>query len=119
VNDDSSNGLWMSTNGGALQVTGAGVDMQGTDDLNFKDTTIKTGGYGIIDVAWKSEKEAWAVGGGGTMYRSTDGGTTFNYNDSADDIPGNLYSVKFFEGKDGKKKGFVLGSEGVLLRYAV
>ena len=41
-----------------------------------------------------------------------DGGKSFKFDDSADDIPGNLYSVKFFE-----KTGFVLGSDGVLLRY--
>lgn len=67
---------------------------------------------GLIDVAWKDDKEVWAVGGGGVMYVSKDGGQTFTFNGAADDIPGNLYRVKFFG-----NRGFVLGSEGVLLKY--
>ena len=42
-----------------------------------------------------------------------DGGKTFKFDNSADDIPGNLYSVKF--NSDGT--GFALGSDGALLRY--
>jgi len=64
-----------------------------------------------LGVGWKDEKEVWAVGGGGSMFVSKDGGKTFTFNKSADNIPGNLYKVKFFG-----DKGFVLGSEGVLLR---
>lgn len=48
---------------------------------------------GIIDVVWKDENEVWAVGGGGSMFVSRDGGKTFTFNKSADDIPGNLYKV--------------------------
>ena len=47
------------------------------------------------------------------MYRSTDGGKTFKFDASADRIPGNLYTVKFFD----DKTGFALGSDGVLMRY--
>lgn len=54
------------------------------------------GTAGIIDVTWKDEKEVWAVGGGGSMFVSKDGGKTFTFNKSADDIPGNLYKVRRF-----------------------
>jgi photosystem II stability/assembly factor-like uncharacterized protein len=37
-------------------------------------TNKQTGGYGIIDVAWKDDKETWAVGGGGNLWVSVDGG---------------------------------------------
>jgi photosystem II stability/assembly factor-like uncharacterized protein len=47
-------------------------------------------------VTWKDEKEVWAVGGGGSMFVSKDGGKTFTFNKSADDIPGNLYKVRRF-----------------------
>jgi len=67
----------------------------------------------LIDVAWRNNDEVWVVGGGGVMYVSKDGGKTFQFNSAADDIPGNLYRVKFF----GDNKGFVLGSDGVLLKY--
>lgn len=108
-------------------------------------------------MTWKDEKEVWAVGGGGSMFVSKDGGKTFTFNKSADDIPGNLYKVRHFsrvvwcvasalapstvvglvwfmwvfwradvsclrvsttsQVKFFGDKGFVLGSEGILLRY--
>ena len=47
------------------------------------------------------------------MYRSVDGGKSFKFDARADRIPGNLYTVKFFD----DKTGFALGSDGVLMRY--
>ena len=79
----------------------------------FEPSKINSGGYGIIDVYWKDDKTVWAVGGSGIIFESTDGGKTFKFNSDAKDIPGNLYRVKFF----GDNKGFVLGSDGVLLKY--
>merc|ERR1711990_740898 len=79
----------------------------------FSGVKVDSGGYGILDCDYRTPQEAWAVGGGGTMYRSTDGGKTFKFDASADRIPGNLYTVKFFD----DKTGFALGSDGVLMRY--
>ena len=84
-----------------------------TENL-YKPSQINTSGYGIIDVTWQDSKTVWAVGGSGIIFQSKDGGNTFKFNDNAKDIPGNLYRVKFF----GNKQGFVLGSDGVLLRYS-
>jgi hypothetical protein len=138
--DDVSKGVWMTLNGGLLQITSSDPKLD-DDTFTFSDVKIRTGGYGkkapapptlpqshhaltrpaslpplpvtgIIDVNWKDDKEVWAVGGAGTMYVSKDGGKTFQFNKSADDIPGNLYKIKFFG-----DKGFVLGSEGVVLKY--
>lgn len=111
INKDLKKGLWMTLNGGVLQFSSPKFDLN-EQTPEFEQVQIKTGGYGIIDLGWKNAQEIWAVGGGGTMYVSKDGGKSFKFDDSADDIPGNLYSVKFFE-----KTGFVLGSDGVLLRY--
>merc|ERR1711977_349136 len=72
----------------------------------FSGVKVDSGGYGILDCDYRTPQEAWAVGGGGTMYRSTDGGKTFKFDASADRIPGNLYTVKFFD----DKTGFALGS---------
>ena len=131
----------MSLNGGLLQIAKGG-DLT-VDTPDFQSVPIKTGGYGIIgerertthhphdtsfvpgctsltrhhrrlaDLGWKGSDEIWAVGGGGTMYASKDGGKSFKFDNSADDIPGNLYQVKF-----ANNNGFVLGSDGVLLRYS-
>jgi len=111
IKDKLKNGLWMTLNGGLLQFSGPKFDLN-EETPQFEQVQIKTGGYGIIDLAWRNDNEIWAVGGGGTMYVSQDGGKTFKFDNSADDIPGNLYQIKFFE-----KSGFVLGSDGVLLRY--
>eukprot|EP01031_Cornospumella_fuschlensis_P026538 gene26538-32074_t len=114
VQNDASKGLWMTLNGGALQLTPPNPDLNQVDiEKIFQPSKINTGGYGIIDVAWRSDKEVWAVGGSGVIFLSNDGGKSFKFKDDAKDIPGNLYRVKFF----GQNKGFALGSEGVLLKY--
>jgi photosystem II stability/assembly factor-like uncharacterized protein len=113
IQDDVSKGLWMTLNGGLLQFSGQKFDLN-DETPEFEQVAIKTGGYGIIDLGWKDATEVWAVGGGGTMYVSRDGGKTFKFDNSADDIPGNLYQVKFFD----DKTGFVLGSDGAFLRYS-
>lgn len=103
----------MSLNGGLLSVSEPKVKLDSDDEFPFKDSKIRSGGYGILDVTWKDDEEVWAVGGGGSMFVSKDGGKSFVFNKSADNIPGNLYKVKFFA----NGQGYVLGSEGVLLRY--
>lgn len=114
IGDDVKNGVWMTLNGGALLKTGPDPDLSRVDtETLFKPSKINTSGYGIIDVTFKDEKNAWAVGGSGIIFESKDGGETFKFNDNAKDIPGNLYRVKFF----GKNAGYALGSDGVLLRY--
>jgi len=49
------------------------------------------------------------------MYVSNDGGKNFSFDKSANNIPGNLYNVKFF--KEFGNNGFALGSNGLLLKY--
>ena len=44
---------------------------------------------------------------------SKDAGKSFKFDGSADKIPGNLYTIKFFS----ENTGFALGSDGVLMRY--
>lgn len=114
VQGNIKNGVWMTLNGGKLLVSPKSVDLQ-SEDLNFKEANIKTGGYGITDVAWRSPNEVWAVGGSNTMYVSMDGGNAFSFDKSANKIPGNLYNVKFFEQFD--NAGWALGSSGLLLKY--
>lgn len=114
VEGDIKKGLWMTLNGGKLLVSPKEADFT-SDDLEFNEANIKTGGYGITDVAWRTPNEVWAVGGSNTMYQSTDGGKTFGFDKSANNIPGNLYNVKFFKQFD--NAGWALGSNGLLLRY--
>jgi len=114
IGNDVKNGLWMTLNGGALLTTKENPDLTQIDlETLFEPTKINSGGYGIIDVTWRTPQDVWAVGGSGIIFQSQDGGKTFKFNDDAKDIPGNLYRIKFF----GENKGWALGSNGVLLRY--
>jgi len=106
-------GVWATLNGGKLLVSQSRVGGEAEVE-DFVEANIKTGGYGITDVAWRTQSEVWAVGGSNTIYKSVDGGKNFVFDNSANNVPGNLYNVKFFE--DGK--GFTLGSNGVLLKFA-
>lgn len=47
----AADGLWMTLNGGVMQRTPEKPDAN--TDAKFTDVPIKSGGYGIIDVAWK------------------------------------------------------------------
>eukprot|EP00980_Cylindrotheca_fusiformis_P030401 scaffold24768_cov215-Cylindrotheca_fusiformis.AAC.2 len=114
VEGDINKGVWMTLNGGKLLICDDSPTLS-ADTFDFKEANIKTGGYGITDVAWRNKDEVWAVGGSNTMYVSNDGGKNFSFDKSANDIPGNLYNVKFF--KEFGNKGFALGSNGLLLRY--
>lgn len=114
VRGDIKNGLWMTLNGGKLLTSPPGVDLLG-EEFPFAEANIKTGGYGITDVAWRDDNEVWAVGGSNTMYVSKDNGKNFVFDKSANDIPGNLYNVKFFP--EFGNAGWALGSSGLLLKY--
>ena len=58
--------------------------------------------------------KAFAVGGGGTIFQSTNNGNNWIKDKAADDLPSNLYTIKFFG-----DTGYILGSNGVLLRASV
>jgi len=113
VRGDIKNGVWMTLNGGKLLVSEK-ADLS-SEEFPFNEAAIKTGGYGITDVAWRNDNEVWAVGGSNTMFYSTDNGKNFSFDKSANDIPGNLYNVKFFP--EFGNAGWALGSGGLLLKY--
>lgn len=96
----------MVRGGGLFVSKGTGV----TED--FDEQKIPSRGFGILDVGYRSKDEAWAAGGSGILLRTTDGGKSWIRDKVADKIAANLYSVKFIN-----DKGFVLGNDGVLLRY--
>ncbi|KAH7427284.1 hypothetical protein KP509_10G037400 [Ceratopteris richardii] len=101
-------GLWLVVRGGGLYLSkGSGL----TED--FEEAQIQSRGFGILDVGYRSKDEAWAAGGSGILLRTIDGGKSWVRDKAADNIAANLYSVKFVD----EKKGFVLGNNGILLRY--
>ncbi|KAA3482654.1 photosystem II stability/assembly factor HCF136, chloroplastic [Gossypium australe] len=100
-------GLWLLVRGGGLFLSkGTGISE------DFEEVPVQSRGFGILDVGYRSEEEAWAAGGSGILLRTTNGGKNWTRDKAADNIAANLYSVKFIN----DKKGFVLGNDGVLLR---
>lgn len=79
----------------------------------FKEVKISARGYGLLDVGYRSDSEAYAVGGSGSLFKSTDGGQTWARDPSADKYGANLYACKFVD----DKTGFILGNNAVLLRF--
>lgn len=101
-------GLWLLVRGGGLYLSkGSGISE------DFEEVTVQSRGFGILDVGYRSQDEAWAAGGSGILLRTTNGGKSWTRDKAADNIAANLYSVKFID----EKIGFVLGNDGVLLRY--
>ncbi|TQD99818.1 hypothetical protein C1H46_014556 [Malus baccata] len=80
---------------------------------DFEEVPVQSRGFGILDVGYRSKDEAWAAGGSGILLQTTNGGKTWTRDKAADNIAANLYYVKFID----DNKGFVLGNDGVLLRY--
>jgi len=103
-------GLWLLTRGGGVFLS-TGSGLPATDD-DFTEAKVGSRGFGILDVGFRGESEAWACGGSGSLFSSVDGGQSWKRDRGTDDVPGNLYDI-IFSGD----VGFVLGNDGVLLRY--
>ena len=107
--------LWVTTRGGdVLLATGGGVEAPG-----FANAKLSSRGFGLLDISYASPDVAFACGGSGSLFKSTDGGASWKRDRSTDDVAGNLYAIKFSgsDGKGGAKHGFILGNDGILLRY--
>lgn len=114
VNNDVNEGVWMATRGGGLSFTEKNPDLETTELLKFNKVDIRAGGYGILDVAFRpGTSEVWAALGGGSLYRSMDGGKSWKRDNQVDKVGANIYRIKFFD----KDTAFALGSSGLLLRY--
>lgn len=101
-------GLWLLVRGGGLYLSkGTGLTEE------FEEVPTPSRGFGILDVGYRSQDEVWASGGSGVLLKSTDNGKTWIRNKAADKIAANLYSVKFIN----EEQGFVLGNDGVMLKY--
>ncbi|KAL2541293.1 Photosystem II stability/assembly factor [Abeliophyllum distichum] len=101
-------GLWLLVRGGGLYLSkGTGITEE------FEEIPVQSRGFGILDVGYRSQEEAWAAGGSGILLKTKNSGKTWIRDKAADNIAANLYSVKFIN----DKQGFVLGNDGVLLKY--
>merc|ERR1719231_353145 len=99
----------MTNAGGEISKTTTSVDTQQIN-IPFDKLQIRSGGYGLLDVVFLPNGKAYAVGGGGTIFSSVNNGASWVKDKVADNLPSNLYKIKFFG-----DKGYILGSNGVLL----
>jgi photosystem II stability/assembly factor-like uncharacterized protein len=101
--------LWMLARGGQIQFTDKEKIGEWQPPLNPEFSTS----WGLLDLAYRTPEEIWVTGGSGNLLVSQDGGTTWQKDKAVEDVPSNFYKVMFF----GSDRGFVLGQDGILLKY--
>lgn len=102
--------LWLMARGGLIQFTQDLMDKESWNDgVNPEFATS----WGLLDLAYRTPNEVWVTGGSGNLLMSEDGGVTWNKDRDVENLPSNLYRVIFNTPTD----GFILGQNGVLLRY--
>jgi photosystem II stability/assembly factor-like uncharacterized protein len=69
--------------------------------------------WGLLDLAFRTPEEIWAAGGSGNLLVSFDGGKTWQKDREVESVPSNFYKIVFVN----PDKGFILGQNGVLLKY--
>ncbi|GMH35075.1 hypothetical protein BSKO_02943 [Bryopsis sp. KO-2023] len=100
--------LWETSRGGELYFG----EQKGFSE-DFKQARLGSRGFGMLDVGFRSPKEGYACGGSGSLFLTEDGGKSWKRDKGADQLPANLYAIKFTN----PDQGFILGNNGVLLRY--
>lgn len=103
-----SNQIWLTTRGGDVYFS----PETGLSE-KFDDANLNSRGFGILDIGFKSDQVGFACGGSGSLYKTLDGGKSWKRDKSGDEVPANLYAIKFYPGGN----GFILGNDNVLLRY--
>ncbi|MDX2229654.1 MAG: photosynthesis system II assembly factor Ycf48 [Leptolyngbyaceae cyanobacterium bins.349] len=101
--------LWLLARGGIIQFADAGNSETWGDVINPEFSTS----WGLLDLAYRTPDEIWVAGGSGNLLLSQDGGQTWEKDRFVEDVPSNLYRIKFF----GPEKGFIIGQQGTLLKY--
>ena len=101
--------LWMIERGGQLQFADPENEGEWLEPINPEYETS----WGFLDLTYRTDDELWLAGGSGNLLVSFDGGETWQKDRAAEDIPSNLYQVRFFS----PEKGFILGQDGIVLRY--
>lgn len=106
--------LWVLARGGLLQFGSAEVgseeDPEAWQDPQYPEFSTS---WGLLDLAFQNEEEAWLVGGSANLLYSNDGGQTWVKDRAVEKVPSNFNRVKFIQ----PDLGFILGQRGTLLRY--
>lgn len=109
---DGTDNLWLLARGGVVQFS----DSTNPDDADAWSKAITPqyrNSVGLLHIGYRTPEELWAVGGSGSLVASKDGGETWFRDAAIEDVPTNFYRVVFLN----ENKGFILGQQGVILRY--
>lgn len=101
--------LWLLLRGGGVQFS----EPNSIDEWDDPISPERRNQWGLLDLAYRTPKEIWVTGGGGSLYVSADGGSTWFKDQEVDDIPSNFYRIIF----TAPDQGFILGQRGILLKY--
>jgi photosystem II stability/assembly factor-like uncharacterized protein len=102
--------LWLLARGGQLQFSSS-LDGEEWGDAIAPQSKSS---WGLLDLSYRTEDEVWVAGGSGNLLVSHDNGQTWEKDLAIENIPANLYKIVFLK----TDKGFVLGQNGVLLKYS-
>ncbi|MGK7880421.1 MAG: photosynthesis system II assembly factor Ycf48, partial [Crocosphaera sp.] len=102
-------GLWLLARGGQLQFTSP-EDLEDWQDVVYPEPSTS---WGLLDLAYRTPEELWVAGGSGNLLVSFDNGETWEKDRAIESVPSNLYKIVFVNAE----KGFILGQDGVLLKY--
>jgi photosystem II stability/assembly factor-like uncharacterized protein len=102
--------LWLLARGGTMQFGASSSDLESWEEAENPEFATS---WGLLDLAYRTPEELWVAGGSGNLLRSIDGGQTWEKDRSVENLPSNFYKVTFLS----PDQGFVLGQDGVLLRY--
>jgi photosystem II stability/assembly factor-like uncharacterized protein len=101
--------LWLLARGGQLQFSEPD-DLETWQEAVYPELATS---WGLLDLAYRTPNEIWVAGGSGNLLVSSDGGTTWQKDREVEEVPSNLYKIRFF----GSDRGFVMGQDGYLLKY--
>jgi photosystem II stability/assembly factor-like uncharacterized protein len=101
--------LWLLARGGVIQLT----NTADPEDWGKSQNPENLNSWGFLDAEYRTNDEAWIVGGSGTLLMSSDGGQSWKKDTAVENIPANFYKIKFLDAA----RGYILGQRGTFLRY--
>ncbi len=102
-------GLWLLARGGQLQFS-TPEDVEEWNEVVYPEPSTS---WGLLDLAYRTPEELWVAGGSGNLLVSADNGQNWQKDRAIESVPSNLYKIVFVN----SEKGFVLGQDGILLKY--
>jgi photosystem II stability/assembly factor-like uncharacterized protein len=106
--------LWLLARGGLVQFLNSNIEsLEQADAWQEPVYPEFSTSWGLLDLAYRNEDELWISGGSANLLYSPDGGETWLKDRDVENLPSNFYRVVFLNAD----QGFILGQDGVLLRY--